>query len=184
MINFLADFQDFLAARPTCGATRVIAIDGRAGAGKTTFAQELFMALSPQQSATLIHMDEIYAGWDDALGKSLTTVLDNLLIATAQKAPFLLPLYNWQIQEFDSAREILPTELLILEGVGSAQKIVRESASATIWLEIDPALALSRVLRRDGERFSQEMLKWQRDENEHFYRDKTENFMDFILAAR
>ena len=48
-------------------ARPIIAIDGPAGAGKTTLAHEIFLALSNSMSIQVIHMDDLYAGWDKAL---------------------------------------------------------------------------------------------------------------------
>jgi uridine kinase len=53
----------------------IIAIDGPAGAGKTTLAATLSLALAQDFTITVMHMDDLYAGWDDALGTSLTESL-------------------------------------------------------------------------------------------------------------
>jgi uridine kinase len=49
----------------------VIAIDGPAGAGKTTLAQEIFRAFSTKSSVQVIHMDDLYDGWGNALSSDL-----------------------------------------------------------------------------------------------------------------
>ena len=84
---------------------------------------------------------------------------------------------------FDSQREILPCDLIIIEGVGSAQAIVRKFASATIWLEIDPAIGLQRVLDRDGAELSEEMKQWQLDEAQLLQRDQIHKEADFNLST-
>ena len=48
------------SAEPRAGSTRVIAIDGRAGAGKTTLAHELAARLD----APIVQLEQIYPGWD------------------------------------------------------------------------------------------------------------------------
>ncbi|MDP1706768.1 MAG: hypothetical protein Q8L36_03020, partial [bacterium] len=55
--------QEVLLTPPRCGNTHVLAIDGRAGSGKTTLANDLSLALSAKSPVSLIHMDEIYGGW-------------------------------------------------------------------------------------------------------------------------
>lgn len=57
----------------------IIAIDGPAGAGKTTLAHEIFLALSTSASVQVIHMDDLYDGWDNALSGDLTKVLSYLV---------------------------------------------------------------------------------------------------------
>ena len=56
----------------------VIAIDGPAGAGKTTLAHEIFLALSPKMTVNVIHMDDLYDGWENALTDDLTKILKYL----------------------------------------------------------------------------------------------------------
>jgi cytidylate kinase len=70
-----------------------------------------------------------------------------------------------------------------LEGVGSGQAKVREFASATIWLDIEAAVGLERVLNRDGVEIAEEMRQWQIDEDAHFYLDQTRENSDFILST-
>jgi uridine kinase len=175
--------EEILLEPPRCGNTHVVAIDGRAGAGKTTLANDLFLALSATIPTTLIHMDEIYEGWVLALGKSLTERLSKLLEDLSRGVPHQLPIYDWNTMGFNSHRTITPTRILILEGVGSAQRIVREFAAATFWLDIDPETGLSRVLQRDGKISEPFMSQWQADEDEHHRREKTRENADFVLST-
>ncbi|MDP1711917.1 MAG: hypothetical protein Q8K86_05620 [Candidatus Nanopelagicaceae bacterium] len=175
--------EEILLKPPRCGSSHVIAIDGRAGAGKTTLANNLFLALSSMCPATLIHMDEVYEGWESALGESLTERLSNLLEDLSRGAPHQLPIYDWSAKAFNSFREITPTRILILEGVGSGQRIVREFATAIFWLDIDSETGLTRVLERDGKISEPFMSQWQVDEDEHHRREKTRENADFVLST-
>lgn len=183
-MNLIAALEDLLIGSTLkCGTTHIIAIDGRAGAGKTTLAHELFLAFSVTRNVRVIHLDEVYAGWEHALGETLTKTLTELLESLAEDQRYSLPIYNWNTMAFDSEREIAPCNLIIIEGVGSAQSAVRKRASATIWLDIDPAIGLQRVLQRDGAEISEQMKKWQLDEAELFQSDQTQEKADFILST-
>ncbi|MEI6811308.1 MAG: hypothetical protein WCK72_00865 [Actinomycetes bacterium] len=182
-MNLIDDLNEIFLSPPRCGTTRVIAIDGRAGAGKTTLAHELFLAFSTQMHVSVLGMDEIYHGWDDALGNSLKHTLSSLLEDLGQNSASQVPIYNWSSACLDSARIINPCDLLILEGVGSAQQIVREFTLATIWLDIDPSIGLQRVIDRDGELISSQMQRWQQEEVRHFSHDKTRENADFVLST-
>lgn len=182
-MNLINDLLEIFLAPPKCGTTRVIAIDGRAGAGKTTLAHELFLAFSTLMHVNVLGMDEIYHGWDDALGDSLKQTLSSLLEDLNHNTPSQVPVYNWSSSCLDSARIINPCDLLILEGVGSAQQIVREFTLATIWLDIDPSVGLQRVIDRDGDLISSQMARWQQEEVRHFSRDKTRENADFVLST-
>src|SRR5674476_488189 len=48
-------------AQTRCGTTKVVAVDGPSGAGKTDFAAALADRLASPQ---LLHMDDLYPGWD------------------------------------------------------------------------------------------------------------------------
>lgn len=175
--------QEVLLMPPRCGNTHVLAIDGRAGSGKTTLANDLSLALSVKSLVSLIHMDEIYGGWDCALGEALTERLSNLLEDVSRGVQHQLPIYDWSAKVFNSYREIPPTDILILEGVGSAQRIVREFATAIIWLDIDSKTGLTRVLERDGKISEPFMTQWQVDEDRHHRREKTRENADFVLST-
>ena len=62
----------------TCGETKLICIDGPAGSGKTTLATSLSKLLD---KAHLIHMDEIYDGWEQALTEKTTNNLIKWIIS-------------------------------------------------------------------------------------------------------
>jgi len=182
-LNLVAAIEDLLSGPSRCGSTHVIAIDGRAGAGKTTLASDLSLALGVNRTVALLHMDEIYAGWENALGESLTRTLSKLMDDLAKDSSSTLPIFNWSAMAFDSERVISPGDLIILEGVGSAQEAVRTLATATIWLDIDPLHGLERVLHRDGVGIQNQMRQWQHDEDALFLRDCTREKADFILST-
>jgi len=158
----------------------LIAIDGRAGAGKTTLAAVLFADLSLKHSVGVIHMDDLYEGWDNALGKHLTQTLETIVKAHQLNKTFEIKIFNWESMKFDSTQKIEPVEILILEGVGAGQKVVREAGATLHWLDIDPDVGIARVLKRDGNQIAQQMKQWQIDQEMHFMSDKTrENAQHF-----
>lgn len=183
MIDLTLALEDLLTSSPRCGDTHVLAIDGPAGAGKTTLANELFLSLSLHHDVAVIHLDEMYAGWDLALTGTLSDTLSHVLEALSASNPATYPIYDWNTGRFGKVRQISPCEVLILEGVGSAQKLVREFATATIWLDIDPQIGLSRVLDRDGNEIKDQMNLWQKREAEHFRANSTREMADFILST-
>lgn len=182
-MDFIAAIEGLLVEPARCGSTHLIAIDGRAGAGKTTLSNELFLAFSIHRAVNVIHLDEVYAGWQLALGESLTQTLSRLLKDLSAEVSHQLPIYNWKTKSFESHRMIYPCDLLIIEGGGSAQAIVREYSTATIWLDIDSSTGLKRVLDRDGLAIEQEMHQWQIDEDKLFLADRTRENADFILST-
>jgi uridine kinase len=161
----------------------IIAIDGPAGAGKTTLASNIHLALYPNFTSTIIHMDDLYNGWDKALSVELTEVLSYIAQAHSQSQPISLSKFNWADSTFSPAEAIDDAQLIILEGVGSGQGAIREYLSALIWIDIDESKGLSRVLERDGEGIRNQMQKWLVTQERHFALEKTENAADFVLTT-
>ena len=85
--------------------------------------------------------------------------------------------------QFNSEEIITPTDFLIIEGVGAAQQIVRESGAITYWLDIEAEIGLQRVLARDGAHIEVQMRQWQIDQDKHFARDETRENCEFKLTS-
>jgi len=161
----------------------VIAIDGPAGAGKTTLAHEIFLALSPKMSVNVIHMDDLYDGWENALTDDLTQFLQYLSAQHQSQEPAKLSRYNWASSSFDPPEVIAPADLLILEGVGSGDKSLQDQFAALIWIDIDPELGVQRVIHRDGQGVRIQMQKWLGIQQQYFSQHSTREKADFILTT-
>lgn len=162
---------------------QIILIDGPAGSGKTTLSLKLKSEVSSELSCEVIHLDTIYNGWDDALTETLTNNLRSLLDSFLAREPFNLAQYNWATKSFDSHRLIQPTDLLIIEGVGAGQAAIRTFATTLYWVEVDDEIGMKRVLERDGTEIFQEMKIWKLREAEHFAKERTREFADFIIST-
>lgn len=160
----------------------IIAIDGPAGAGKTTLAEHLSAALSLKYKVNVIHMDDLYNGWAKAFDHHLTDSLLAISSAHLLGKATSLSRYNWSKGAFNTAEVLPPAELLILEGVGSSQRAIREFLTSSIWIDIDPSKGLERVLARDGEAISDEMQMWLQLQEKHFRLDDSEKSADFVLT--
>ena len=159
------------------------AIDGPAGAGKTTYAAQLEAELSVNATVKTIHMDDLYNGWDNALSNALSEILDRISTAHLAGRECVIKKFNWSTMQFDSEEIITPTDVLIIEGVGAAQQIVRESGAITYWLDIEAEIGLQRVLARDGAHIEVQMRQWQIDQDKHFARDETRENCEFKLTS-
>ena len=161
----------------------LIAIDGRAGAGKTTLAASFFDELSVDKTVEVIHMDDLYDGWENALGERLTQTLESIVKSHQSKVAFEIDIFNWQSMSFDSKRVIYPVDILILEGVGAGQKVVRDAGATLHWLDIDAEVGIQRVLNRDGNQIASQMKQWQIAQEIHFLRDKTRENAEHIQSS-
>lgn len=151
----------------------LLAIDGPAGAGKTTLAAKFQAQFLQHSSVKTIHMDDLYNGWDKALTPALTELLSRIAQSHLLQEEFVIDKFNWMKMSFDVKEKILPTDILILEGVGSAQHVIRATGATTYWLEVSPEVGLQRVLNRDGSHLEPQMRKWQIQQEAHFINDQT-----------
>jgi len=164
-------------------ARPIIAIDGPAGAGKTTLAHEIYLALSTSMSVQVVHMDDLYAGWDNALTQDLSKVLRYLVDQHLAKSPANIQRYNWSTSTFGESETLPVADLLILEGVGSGDREIQDQFAALIWMEIEPEEGLKRVINRDGEQVAEQMKKWLTTQEKYFLQHSTREKADFILTT-
>lgn len=160
----------------------LLAIDGPAGAGKTTLAAQFEADFLLNKSVKTIHMDDLYNGWDGALSYELTSTLSKIVEAHLNGVDFIIRKYNWFTLCFDSTEKILMTDILILEGVGAAQSIVRAAGATTYWLDVSPKIGLERVLQRDGRHLEPQMKNWQIQQENHFLLDQTRENCDVKVS--
>jgi uridine kinase len=162
----------------------VLAIDGPAGSGKSTLAGEIARAFAGTYDIEIIHLDELYNGWDDALSQELFLRISQLIAAQRAGKTTDLAIYDWSAAAFSGSREVKAVQLLIIEGVGSSNLQLHANLTTSIWLDIDQSIGLARVLERDGDEIRGEMVKWQKMESEYFARDLTRERADFILSTQ
>jgi uridine kinase len=162
---------------------KILTIDGPAGSGKSTLAEQLRSECESQGLSTqIIHMDDIYNGWDRALSEDLTQALLAIIrgffggVISFQK-------FDWQENRFQRTITFASPEVLILEGVGSGQREIRNSVTASIWIEADPDVAFERVISRDGEKIRPFMEKWLVSQELHFQRERTKSAAQFLFSG-
>ena len=171
------DYPNLLSNLLTLNLGDLIAIDGPAGSGKTTLANQLKVDIPEVE---IIHVDDLYQGWADAFSPRLTaSIINQILIPISHKIEFNYEIYDWKSNKF-SKSEVIPTDkIFILDGVGSGQSQFRKYLTKIIWLNISDELGLSRVLNRDGDEILSPMQEFQKAQKLHFARELTENAADF-----
>ena len=172
--------ERLLAHLETLDSTRIlVCIDGPAGAGKTTLAAELHSALNHVE---VIHMDDLYGGWDEPFSEDLAHRL-----MTQIRDPFLgnkpvsYSRFDWYASAFTSIVEVHSARILIVEGVGSAQRCMRERAHVSVFIDVAPSIGRDRVVTRDGAEVAAHIDAWQRAETAHFDADQTASSVDIYV---
>jgi uridine kinase len=162
---------------------QIILIDGPAGSGKTTLSLKLQRDFAVNSNCQIIHLDDHYNGWDEALSSELTETLNLVVSNFLSGLPTEIRTFNWNKSEFEGSKRIEPGEVLIIEGVGAGQSSIRERAASLYWVETDSDNALRRVLERDGQEYEERIRTWQIREAKHFNEERTREFADFIIST-
>jgi uridine kinase len=165
-------------AVPRCGRTRVLAVDGRSGAGKTSLAAGLRAALG----APVVALEELYGGWDGlerGIDLLVAAVLDPLSAGRAAR----VPRYDWIAAAWDTPWVLEPPGLLIVEGVGAGARRAAAYASVLVWMEAPESVRKKRALDRDGETFAPHWDMWTAQEDAMLAREHTPDRADFLIDA-
>lgn len=179
-IQQLSNLVGFInASKNYCGANKLICIDGPAGSGKTTLATNLQKLLD---NSHVIHMDEIYEGWQNALNENLVLNINNWIIFPMKNnEPIIYNKFNWHLNLRNDLVIINDYKFIILEGVGSASLGIRDKSALNIWIEGRQEILLKRVLDRDGDQIKEEMQLWQIKEQEYFLKHDTKKHCDIWI---
>lgn len=129
-------------------------------------------------------MDDLYDGWDSPLNDGLyDRISTQIFDALRDDVDIRYQKYDWHEEKFNNWIDVANTEYLIIEGVGALHPKNLDSACLKIWVEANQKLLLKRVLGRDGEHIREQMLTWQKMEQEYFKKYKIADKADFALQT-
>ncbi|MGW2744608.1 uridine kinase family protein [Streptomyces sp. NPDC001450] len=170
-----------LAARlrglpPSLGPVRLIAVDGHAGSGKSTFAGPLAAALG---GAPVLHLDDIASHeqlfeWTDRL---LDQVIDPL---SRGESAHYTP-YDWRARTFGPPLPLPPAPVIVIEGVGAGRRALRPYLARLLWMELPREESWARGRLRDGEEQREFWAGWVEAEHAHFATDPSRPHADLLV---
>lgn len=129
---------------PVGMSTRIVAVDGQGGAGKSTFAERLALGLG---SVQIVHTDD-FASWDNPIDwwpELRRRVL--MPLAVGHSAVYLPTSWDGEV---NAQVVIQPAEFLVLEGVTASRHEFQPYLAYAIWIETPRGVRLQRGLERDG----------------------------------
>ncbi|MFE2431481.1 uridine kinase [Streptomyces sp. NPDC059373] len=171
--------QRLRALPPSCGPVRLVAVDGHAGAGKTTFAAVLSRALG---GAPVVHLDDL-ATHDELFGWT-ARLRDEVLEPLRKGATARHRVYDWTARRFDGFADIPPAPVVLLEGVGAGRRALRPWLARLLWLDVPRDTARSRGELRDGPDLAGFWNGWMRAQEAHFAGDPSRPFADLLVQQR
>ena len=167
-------------AAARCGHVVVIALDGPSGAGKTTLARGVELALEASAPVAVVHMDHLYPGWDGlAQAPELLTTQVLEPLARGERAAYRL--WSWVRDEWAGTREVPPCRFLVVEGCGSSVQPAGAYAAVSVFVDADVALRMRRGIERDGEGYRPQWQRWADQERALFTADATRERADLVL---
>lgn len=169
--------------------TPIVLIDGRAASGKSSLAaalkNQLFKEL--EQAPRLIHMDDLYPGWEGLIAGS--HYLNQQILQPLKQGKTA----SWQLWDWEQAqrgksdepgngwREFAGGTPLIVEGCGSLSRVSSELADYRVWIETEKQVRQQRWLDRDGEKFNEFWHIWAAQEDEFYQQEKSTQLADLVI---
>ena len=164
-------------ARPPAGmATRIVAVDGHGGAGKSSLSEWL----ARQLDAPVVHTDD-FASWDNPIDW-WPGLIDNVLEPIAAGSPARFVPTPWGGPKRGEIT-VEPTEFLILEGVTASREAFRPYLAYSIWIETPRDVRLRRGVERDGEHMRRQWEDWMAGEDRYVQRERPAEHADLVLRG-
>ena len=164
----------------------ILAIDGGSASGKTTLAT----MLCELYSATIFHMDDFFLPPNMRTPERLGEPGGNVDRERFEKE-VLIPLkcgkiinyrpFDCKTNDFKEPTEIIPKNLVIIEGAYSMHPALRCYYDISLFLEIDKETQRSRVLKRNIDTWGAFFEKWIPLENSYFEKMDIKSKCDFLI---
>jgi len=166
-----------LAAPARAGGTRVLAIDGRSGSGKTRLGTELAARL---EGAALVQLDQLYPGWD-GLAASVPLLVGGVLAPLSEGLPAGFERWDWQAGRPGPWQPVPAAAVLVVEGAGSGSRACTRYLSMLVWLRAPAPFRHRRAMSRDGDSYAPHWRRWADQEDRLFAAEGTRARADLVI---
>lgn len=156
--------------------TRIIAVDGPGGAGKSSLAAYLARELD----APIVHTDD-FASWDNPI-EWWPDLIEKVLSPLATGRPARYTPATWGGPKKEEI-VIEPGAFVVLDGVTASREAFRRYLAYSIWIETPRQLRLRRGLDRDGENAREAWNRWMAEEDAYVEREQPAHRADVVLPG-
>ncbi|YAL81966.1 hypothetical protein ACMYYO_08410 [Dermacoccaceae bacterium W4C1] len=141
----------------------LVGLDGRAGTGKTSLAA----AVASELAAPVVHLDDLYPGWDGlAATPALVTV--QVLLPLRRSEPAAYRRFDWAAGMFAESVPVRAAPAVIIEGCGSTAAPATDLLDLRVWLRAPTEVRRHRAVARDGATFEPHWDRWAAQEEALF----------------
>ena len=179
----LAGLAEEIRARPCAHAVRLVAVDGRGGAGKSTLARALAAACG---DAPVVRVDD-FLYWRDIEGwwprlerEALRPLLSGL--------PARFRVRDWANdplgQGLGGWATVPAADVVIVEGITSSRQAISADLAMALWVHAPRSERLRRAIGRDGQQRRSLWIEWMRLEDEFFARDGAAERADYVVCGQ
>ncbi|MEI6448177.1 MAG: hypothetical protein WCO96_09930 [Actinomycetes bacterium] len=166
------------ASEPSAGRTRVLAIDGRSGAGKSSLAAQVASLIE----APVVSLEYLYGGWGDLAG-GVERLRAAVLEPLARGDLAAIPQFDWMANSWGTPFELDPPGVLVVEGVGSLAPSPSALVGVGVWLEAPEEVRRRRAELRDGGAFASFWDQWAAQEDELLALGHPADRADLVLIS-
>lgn len=156
----------------------MVAIDGPSGAGKTTLAQDVVALLG----CPVVHMDDLYPGWD-GLREGVALLVSEVLEPLAAGRAARYRVWDWAGRRRGETRVLGTPPVLVVEGCGASVGEAARYAAVRVWVDAPQEVRRARGLARDGEAYRPFWERWAAQEEALFAADATRARADLVVST-
>lgn len=167
--------------------TRIIAIDGRCAAGKSTLAN----VIHKQINCNVIHMDDFFLQEHQRTEQRYKEVGGNIdyerfiqevMIPLKKGQPFSYRKFDCHEMNFTNTIQVNPKLITIVEGSYSCHPVLWNYYDIHIFLDVDSKIQMQRIINRNGKQKAKTFKeKWIPMEEQYFLKYNIKNRCDYII---
>lgn len=169
----------------------LVAIDGRGGAGKSTFAKRLCEQLP---DGVIVHVDDLYRVIAESVRESFSPqqgyernfdwqrLEQQVLVPLSKGQPAKYERYDWVHQALAETLEVSPDKIVLIEGVTSTRPELRNYYDLGIWVETSDTERLRRQYAR-RENTNEQIARWAAAEAYYVENFRPAESAHFVVAG-
>ena len=161
------------------GPVRLVAIDGPAGAGKSTFARRLARSAG---DAPVVPTDD-FASWDEPINwwpRMLSQVIEPIIEGRVGR----YQRYDWDQRRLTEWMTVPRAPIVVIEGVTASRVEWSEHLAFSICIDTARPTRLRRGLDRDGHDLAGRWKEWMAAEDDHFAIDRPVARADLVVDGQ